>query len=278
MKKTVVDIYDLQEMLPFFKSKFGTFLGKLFIKWFCVEKVNQVHANNCHLRGAEFTSALLNDPLINIKYKVHNEEILDSLPEGAFITVSNHPIGSLDGIILIDIFAARRPDFKVMVNGVLTKIGAMEDNFISVTPDSNNQGANLQNVNGVRVSLGRLREGHPMGFFPAGAISFYRKEAKRICDLPWTHSVIKLIRKANVPVYPVYFDFLNSKYFYWLGKIDWRIRTLRIPAEAFNKKGKTFDIHLRKPIPADEIRKITDDTELANFLYDKTYNVAEGKR
>ena len=64
--------------------------------------------------------------------------------------------------MLIDIFASRRPDFKVMVNGILTKIGAMEDNFISVVPDSHKRGANPANVNGVRLSLQRLKEGHPM--------------------------------------------------------------------------------------------------------------------
>ena len=136
MKKSVVDIYDLQEMAPFFKGRVGTWLGKLLIKCLRVDLVNKVHARNCHLRGAEFTSALLHDPIIDLSYEVHNKEILDHLPEGAFVTVSNHPIGSLDGIMLIDIFASRRPDFKVMVNGILTKIGAMEDNFISVVPDS----------------------------------------------------------------------------------------------------------------------------------------------
>ena len=151
MKESVVDIHDLQEAAPFFKSRFGSFLGKVLIKWLSIDKVNKAHAHNCHLRGAEFTTALLNDPLIDIKYDLHNAEVLDHLPEGAFATVSNHPIGSIDGIMLIDIFASRRPDFKVMVNGVLTKIGAMEDNFVSVKPDSNNQGANLKNINGVRI-------------------------------------------------------------------------------------------------------------------------------
>jgi len=271
MKKSVVDIYDLQKMMPFFRTRFGTFIGKLAIKLFCVEKVNKVHENNCHLRGSEFTSAILSDPLINLKYKVHHEEILDLLPEGAFITVSNHPIGSIDGIILIDIIASRRPDFKVMVNGILTQISAMGDNFISVVPDSSKQGANPQNINGVRLSLQRIREGHPMGFFPAGAISFYNKKAKRIQDLSWAHSVIRLIRKARVPVYPVYFDFLNTRLFYWLGKIDWRIRTLRIPAEAFNKKGKTVDIYIGNPITPDEIKEYPDDNDLADFLYKCTY-------
>ena len=62
MKKTVVDIEDLQQLVPFFRSRFGTFLGKKLLKWFSIEKVNQAHANSCHLRGSAFTTALLNDP------------------------------------------------------------------------------------------------------------------------------------------------------------------------------------------------------------------------
>lgn len=271
MKKSVVDIYDLQEMAPFFKGRVGTWLGKLLIKCLRVDLVNKIHARNCHLRGAEFTSALLHDPIIDLSYEVHNKEILDHLPEGAFVTVSNHPIGSLDGIMLIDIFASRRPDFKVMVNEILVKIGAMKDNFVSVLPDSTGNGPNPANINGVRYSLQRLKEGHPMGFFPAGAISFYNKEDKVIRDLPWTHSVIRLIRKANVPIYPVYFDFLNSRFFYWLGGISWKIRTLRIPAEAFNKRGKTVDVYVGEPISPDEIKNFTDDTALAEFLFNRTY-------
>ena len=275
MKETVIDIYDLQEMAPFFKGRFGTWLGNLLIKWLHIGLVNQVHANNCHLRGAEFTTALLKDPLIDLRYKIHHEEILDQLPKGAFVTISNHPIGSLDGIMLIDVIASRRPDFKVMVNGVLTKIGAMEDNFISVVPDSHKRGANPANINGVRLSLQRLQEGHPMGFFPAGAISFYNKKLKQVRDLSWAHSVIRLIRKANAPVYPVYFDFQNTRFFYWLGRISWQIRTLRIPTEAFNKRGQTADIYIGQPIPVEKIKAIKDDQELAEFLYNRTYGAKD---
>lgn len=278
MKKTVVDIYDLQEMIPFFKGRVGTWLGKLLLKLLSVDMVNKVHARNCQYRGAEFTTALLKDPYIDLSYEIHNREILDSLPEGAFVTVSNHPIGSLDGIILIDIFASRRPDFKVMVNGILTKIGAMEDNFISVVPDSHKKGANPANVNGVRLSLQRLKEGHPMGFFPAGAISFYNKKDKCVRDLTWAHSVIRLVRKAKSPVYPVYFDFLNSSFFYWLGNISWQIRTLRIPTEAFNKRGRRVDVYIGNPITPEEIASFTDDKALAEFLYDRTYGAKQLKR
>lgn len=83
--------------------------------------------------------------------------------------------------------------------------------------------------------------------------------------------MIRLVRKGNVPVYPIFFDFYNSRFFYWLGTIDWRIRTLRIPAEAFNKKGKTVNVYIGEPIPSEQIQAIKDDDELAEFLYSRTY-------
>ena len=138
MKESVFDITDMQEVSPFFKSKLGIYLGKKLLKWFSVEKVNKVHKANCHLTGSEFTTSLLKD--LGISYEIVHSEQLDKLPDGGFITVSNHPFGSIDGIMLIDLFAKIRPDFTVMVNGVLTKIGAMSQNFIAVKPDTKKQG------------------------------------------------------------------------------------------------------------------------------------------
>ena len=43
MKESVVDIHDLQEAAPFFKSRFGSFLGKVLIKWLSIDKVNKAH-------------------------------------------------------------------------------------------------------------------------------------------------------------------------------------------------------------------------------------------
>ena len=273
MKRSVLDIEDAKKVAPFFKTHFGSLLIRKLFSWMDIDKVNQIHANHCHLRGSDFTSAMLNDPLMDVRYEVHNREILDQLPKGAFITISNHPIGSLDGIILIDIFASLRPDYRLMVNELLGRITAMKDNFISVIPKTDDkQARNVKNVNGIRLSFKHLKDGHPMGFFPAGAMSFYNSKQKRVCDLPWAHSIIRLIRKANVPVIPVYFDCLNSGFFYRLGRISWKLRQLRVAVEAFNKKGKNLHIHLGQPILPESIQTIPDDNELAHFLYTFTYN------
>ena len=272
MRKTVYDIENLKAIHPIFKNRIVAFFTKKFLKWISLDKVNQIHSRHCHLKGSDFTSAMLADPLMDVKYIIHNKELLDSLPEGAFITVSNHPIGSLDGIIMIDIFVSRRKDYKFMVNGILENVGAMAGNFISVKPNTKDKSqGNPANINGVRLALGWLKDGHPMGFFPAGSMSF-RNKKKQVRDRPWTHSIIRLIRKANVPVYPVYFDCQNSRLFYWLGNVSWQLRTLfRTAEEAFNKRGKTLDVHIRQPIPAETIRQYADDNELAEFLYQSTY-------
>lgn len=275
-KKTIVDITDLQHASPFFNSRFGIFIGKKLIKWLCGDKVNLVYANSCHLTGSAFTTSLLKDPLIDIKYTIHNRERLNDLPQGSFITVSNHPIGTIDGIILIDIFASRRPDFKIMVNGVLTRIEALDENFISVQPDSDRQGANMKNVNGLRECYRRVLQGHPIGFFPAGAISNYNKDIRKVYDLPWAQSIVRMIRKTEVPVYPVFFDFYNSRFFYWLGTVSWKIRSLRIPAEVFNKCGKMLDVYIGRPISPQTIREIDNDEELAAYLWKKTYESKTG--
>lgn len=274
MKKSVLDIEEAVRLFPILQTRFGVYLLKKVFRWTGMDKVNQIHENHYQLRGAAFTSAMLRDPLMDVRYEVHHKERLQHLPEGAFITVSNHPIGSLDGIVLIDLFASIRPDFKVMVNEILVHIAAMGDNFISVVPKTGEeQGTNNKNRNGIRLSLEQIRNGHPMGFFPAGAMSFYDKKKKKVCDLPWTHSIIRLIRKANVPVIPVYFDCLNSKWFYFLGHLSWKLRVLRVPKEAFNKKGKTLQVYVGKTIHPETIKMHTKDDDLAYFLYNSTYTI-----
>ena len=276
MKKSVIDLKDLQDIAPYFKSKIGASIGKKLLKWFGIEKVNDVHKANCHLRGCSFTTSLLKD--LGVSYKLHHAERLKELPEGAFVTVSNHPFGHIDGIMLIDIFAKIRPDFTVMVNGFLTKIGAMSQNFVAVKPDTKKRGANLANVSGVRGALSQLANNHPMGFFPAGAMSFYSCKERGIRDINWAPSVIRLIKRSKKIVYPVYFEGRNSVLFYLLGWIDWRVRTLRVAEEAFNKRGHCYNVYIGAPISVEKQASFETDEAFAAYLYQKTYELAPKRK
>ena len=120
IKPMVLDYDDVCKMAPFFKGK-EKLVNKIF-HWISVDKTNDFHQRNMHLSGPDFCHNIFD--YVGATLTVRNEHVLENLPEGAFITVSNHPFGSIDGMTLIDIIGHHRPDYKVMVNMILNKIGS----------------------------------------------------------------------------------------------------------------------------------------------------------
>lgn len=274
IKRTVLDYDDIVKMAPFFKGK------RRFVEWLmkllAVDKVNWIHDHNFDTPGPQFCRGLLED--LDIKLRIDNEEVLDNLPEGAFITISNHPFGALDGITLIDIIGRRRPDFKVMVNMILNYIVAMRPNFIAVDQTASDDPAKKAvSMKGIKEAIVRVRQGHPIGFFPAGAVGNYNKHL-RFEDREWRESIISLIQKMKVPVIPIYFHGYNSWWFRILGVISWQLRTLRLPGEVFRRKGDTLHISVGDMIMPDEIQAHSGSIkELSDFLRNRTYSLGKLK-
>jgi putative hemolysin len=266
------DYTDLGKLSSFFKGERRRRVGELLMRILSVERVNRLYYHNKDLRGVEFTSGLLNE--IGVNYSIGNPERLYSLPEGPFITISNHPYGGIDGIMLVDLIASLRPDYKVMVNSFLAMVRAMNDHFIKVTPMGNTKkNITAASINGVRETLSRLRSGHPVGFFPSGAVSDFSIREMRVRDRRWQDSILRLIRSAKVPVLPVRFFDHNSAFFYFLGLIDWRIRLLRLPSEVFNKCNKETRIGIGELITVEEQEKSSDFDSYHKLLRTAVYGM-----
>lgn len=273
IKRTVLDYDDIRQMAPFFDGKphLVSFLSRLL----AIDKVNWIHDHNCDTPGVPFVQGLLHD--LDITMKVSGEDVLKRLPEGPFITVSNHPFGALDGIMLIKLVGAYRDDFKVMVNMILNYISAMRPNFIAVDAlQSNDPAKRAVSMKGITEAIKHVREGHPLGFFPAGAVSKFTHDL-HIEDREWQPSVIRLIQKLKVPVIPIYFHGHNSLTFTIMGMIDWRLRTLKLPSEVFRRKGDTFRISVGQPIQPDTIAQHGSIEELGTFLKGQTYAMKQWK-
>ena len=237
-------------------------LVKRLLHFLSVDKVNAVHAKCCDTPGPEFVRRLLFEEF-RIRLRIDNEQVLDNLPQGAFITVSNHPFGALDGITLIYLISSRRPKFKVMVNMILNKISAMRPNFIAVDALQSNDPKKRQvSVNGIRQAIRQIKSGEPLGFFPA--------------DREWQPTVLQLIQKAKVPVIPIYFHGSNSWWSNFLGIVCWPARSLRLPAEVFRKVGKELHVSIGNPISVEEqAAHDSSPEELGKFLRERTYALRE---
>lgn len=275
IKRTVLDYDDICQLAPIFKGKQK--LVERLCKLLAVDKVNWIHDHNCDTPGVPFTQGLLRD--LNITIDIQGEEVLKSLPkEGGFITVSNHPFGALDGIMLIKIIGEYRPDFKVMVNMILNYISAMRPNFIAVDAlASADPAKRAVSMKGIATALHHVKDGHPLGFFPAGAVSKVTT-GLRIEDRQWQPSIIRLIQKLKVPVVPIYFHGHNSVLFNILGMIDWRLRTLKLPSEVFRRHDQTFRVSVGKPITPEEQAQCDSVEELGNFLRTRTYSMRKWQK
>ena len=270
VKHTVLDYDDVCQLAPFFKGK-EKLVNRLF-KLLAVDKVNWIHDHNFDTPGVPFTQGLLRD--LNITIDIRGEEVLKNLPkEGGFITVSNHPFGALDGIMLIKIVGEYRPDFKVMVNMVLNHITAMRPNFIAVDAlASTDPAKRAVSMQGISTALRHVKEGHPLGFFPAGAVSKIQSNL-RIEDRLWQPTIIRLIQKLKVPVVPIYFHGHNSTFFNILGLIDWRLRTLKLPSEVFRRHDETFRVSVGELITPEQQAQYPDIESLGEMLRNATYSL-----
>lgn len=271
IRPDVLNYDDVRQLIP--KLDGHEKLVNSLLHFLSVDKVNDVHSRFCDTPGPEFVRRLLFDEF-KVTLRIDNEDILDRLPEGAFITVSNHPFGALDGIMLIYLISTRRPKFRVMVNMILNKISAMRPNFIAVDAWASNDPKKRQvSVNGIRQALRQLKDGEPVGFFPAGAMSKTDWRG-RLKDRQWQPSVLQIIQRAKVPVIPIFFHGSNSWWFNILGHICWPARSLRLPAEVWRKTGKEMHISIGEPISVEEQALHGPTAEdLGLYLRQKTYDL-----
>lgn len=266
----LLTIDELEGLAPVFKGRAGNALAGSLMRWLSIDKVNELYDRCSSFEGCDFTGAVLKE--IGVSYEVINPEILQNLPDTPFITISNHPYGSIDGMILVDLFGRLRPDYKVMVNRFLSRLKTLDGNFICVTPTGNVRTAPTKNsIAGIKEALGHVREGHPLGIFPSGAVSDLSLKDMCIRDRQWQEPVIRLIKKLRVPIVPVHFMDRNSDFYYLLGLIDWRVRLLRLPSEIFNKKGRPTRVRIGNIISIEEQDALPDIAGYSGFLRSQIY-------
>ena len=246
-----------------------------------INRLNALYDRHAHLSGPAFAHSVLNDLGINYNVIADTPKVIPLLGKlkqhAPFITISNHPYGSIDGIILADFFGHRCSNYKIMVNKILGRIEALNSSFISVTPTGKERTTpTTESIIGIRRALTHLRGGGALGLFPSGAVSDFSLRDRNIRDREWQPAVIRLIAKARVPIFPVHFINGNSPFYYALGLINWRVRLLRLPAELFNKSHSPITLIIGQPISVSEQQQYLDTHSIEEFgqwLREKVYSI-----
>jgi putative hemolysin len=248
----------------------GTFSGWILMKVLKISTLNKIYDHNKHLEDVAFLNGILDE--LQIKFEIPEEDLKRLPKEGPYITISNHPLGGIDGILLLKLMLEREPNFKIIANFLLHRIVPLKKYIMPVNPFENHKDAK-SSVVGIKETLRHLSDGKPLGIFPAGEVSTY-KDGKLVVDKQWEEGALKLIRKAKVPVVPIYFHAKNSRLFYWLSKIDDTLRTAKLPSELLTQKDRVIKVRIGKPISVNEQNEFESFEEYSEFLRKKTYMLA----
>ena len=245
----------------------GTFFGWIILKILKISTINKIYNRNKHLSNLEFLDALLKE--FKIRFEIPEEDLKRLPKDGAYITVSNHPLGGVDGILLLKLMIEQRSDFKIIANFLLHKIEPLIPYIMPVNPFENRKDVK-SSITGFKNALLHLKEGHPLGIFPAGEVSTYR-DGKLLVDKPWEAAAMKLAKKAKVPIVPIYFHAKNSPLFYRLSKISDTLRTAKLPSELLTQKNRVIKVRIGRPISVKDQEQHETLEEFSDFIRKKTY-------
>jgi len=233
------------------------------------DEINAVLAQHGHKQGVEFIDATLT--FMDVSYRVEGIENLN--PDGRYLFASNHPLGGLDGMILIHLLGQKYPEVKFPVNDLLMHVSQLSNVFIPV----NKHGAQLsQNA---RLLEQAYSSSTQILYFPAGLCS--RKQKGRIEDLEWKKNFITKAVKHQRDIVPVYFSGRNSNFFYRLAKlraflrIKANIEMIYLVDEMFKQKGKNITIKIGTPYAYEMFDNSRQPKEWAAWVKERVHEMSQ---
>lgn len=261
----VANIMNLQKLGPF-----GTGLGWVVLRTTKLSTLNKEYDSRKDLDGISFINSILEG--FEIDFEIPEKDLKRIPKTGAFITIANHPLGGIDGMILLKILLEKRTDFKVIANFLLHRLAPLKPYIMPVNPFEDHKDAQ-SSLSGIKQAIGHLREGGALGIFPAGEVSTYKDE-KQIVDKPWEPAAMKLIKKAKVPVVPIYFHAKNSTFFYRLAGMSDVLRTAKLPSEVLSQKRRKILVRIGNPISVEDQDANPNMEVFTAFLRRKTFMLA----
>ncbi len=233
------------------------------------DEINAAIEKSVGMNGVEFAQLAINE--LNVKCNIKYVNPTSINLQGRYIFVSNHPLGGLDGLVLINELGKKMGNIKFVVNDFLMHVKPLESIFVPVNKVGSMKKENASLFDEAYSSSCQIL------YFPAGLCS--RLINGEITDTQWKSSFIKQAIKYNRQIIPVYFSGSNSKFFYRLAKIrkflkiKFNIEMCFLPDEMFKQKNATFDVVIGEPISVGIQNSVKQVNELCLQIRKEAYSL-----
>jgi putative hemolysin len=211
--------------------------------------------NACLDRSPDFGTRAL--AALSVSADVPSEHVHHIPSSGAIVVVANHPLGAIDGLLLISLLSRVRSDIKLLGNSVLRYVPALRPYLLQVDVFG---GARSAGRNGIalRQAMRWLDRGGCLVVFPAGEVAHQATSDGRTLDSPWRTTAAELAARTGASVVPIFIEGRNSRLFHAAGRIHPFLRTALLPREMFAMRGRTIPVRIGQPVPGDEIAALPD--------------------
>lgn len=213
---------------------------------------------------------------LDIKLIIDDYQLSKIPKKGPLIFIANHPYGVVDGIIMGHIASKIRPNFKFLVNSVLCKEEILNNFFLPID-FSNSKEAQKTNINTRKVAIEELSKETPIVIFPSGGVATAPKFWKKAVDLEWKQFVVKLIKKSEATVVPIYFHGQNSRLFQIVSQFSMDLRLALLLNEVRNKVGNDIKVEIGDPIEYAVMEEYNKKKRLLEFLNQQVHQLGESQ-
>ena len=215
-------------------------IARLLNILFLQKRFKQFEHKYSGLEGFDFVSAALT--FFDFSIRLPESQKARIPATGRLVIASNHPIGSLDGIALLDLVRQVRNDVRVVANGMLMHLKPLHSVLLPV----NNMSGSTTRRDLLAIRK-HLESDGVLIIFPAGEVS--RLGLKGVRDRLWNNGFVKLASATKTPILPVFMGGRNSAFFYGLSALVKPLSTAWLIREMFKQQHKTVDVHIGRPIP-----------------------------
>lgn len=223
--------------------------------------------------GESFWDAALRR--LDLRIVVNEDKLAHWPAQGPLIVVCNHPFGVLDGVVICQLVARVREDFRVLTNSVLTRAEEIRK-FLLPIDFAESDEAVKTNLQSRAAAKAHLLAGGCLIVFPAGGVSTTPTPwHRRAVDAEWKTFTGRLIAQAKAPVAPVFFAGQNSRIFQIASHISMTLRLSLLFKEVHDKIGSEIHVCIGDPVPFEALPATGDRQAFMQHLRAITYRLGD---
>jgi len=213
--------------------------------------------------------------LAPLELEIQVEGPAENIPkEGPLVVIANHPFGVVDGMILCDLIARVRPDYRIIINRVLESVDDIRPYLLPIDFTGTKEATRV-NLESRKQARAFLKQGGCVILFPAGGVSTSKGPLGPAVDPEWGTFAARLIMNAKADVQPIYFHGQNTRLFQVVSQFSKTLRLALLAREVRKKVGEAVRVRINPTLRYADICSYQNAEDLTKYLRTQTISSSQ---